>query len=104
LIAVGVGCDVFGENTPEATTARTREWAHRSPDIAIETVPTWTSLVEYLAHDHDELSRRHGRSDVTTTGPLAVIGSDEVSHLARLVGPHGDELRQHARCSVLVVR
>jgi nucleotide-binding universal stress UspA family protein len=104
LIAVGVGCNVFGVNTPEETASRTREWAQRCPDIQIETVPTWSSLADYLAKDHDDLSRRHGRSDVTTSGPMAVIGSAEVSQLSQLVGPHGDDLLQHARCSVLVVR
>lgn len=104
LIAVGVGCNVFGVNTPEATTTRTREWAQRCPDIEIETVPTWSSLADYLVKDHDDLSRRHARTDVTTGGPLAVIDSTEVSQLARLVGPHGDDLLHHARCSVLVVR
>lgn len=104
LIAVGVGCNLFGVNTPEATTNRTREWAHRYPDIEIETVPTWSNLADFLAKHHDDLSNRHGRSDATVSGPLAVIDSAEVSQLSGLVGPHGDGPVQHAQCSVLVVR
>jgi nucleotide-binding universal stress UspA family protein len=35
---------------------------------------------------------------------LAVIGSTDADHVARLIGPHRHPVLGHAECSVLIIR
>jgi nucleotide-binding universal stress UspA family protein len=104
LVVVGLGCNVYGVNTAEETDTRTRAWAEQNPDVEIDTKTTTFGLADFLADQHVELSRRHPSRDGGSDRPLAVIGGDEVTLLSPLVGPHDAGVREHARCSVIVVR
>ncbi|WP_237567990.1 universal stress protein [Mycolicibacterium lacusdiani] len=104
LVVVGLGCNAYGVNTAERTHNRTQAWAGENPDIEIDTETATFGLADFLADQHVELSRRHPASNGGSDRPLAVIGSDEVTLLSPLIGPHDAGVREHARCSVIVVR
>jgi nucleotide-binding universal stress UspA family protein len=104
VVVVGLGCNVYGVNTAEETHTRTRAWAEQNPDVEIATETTAFGLADYLADQHVQLSRRYPSTNGGTDRPLAVIGSDEVTLLSPLIGPHDAGVREHARCSVIVVR
>jgi nucleotide-binding universal stress UspA family protein len=104
LVIVGLGCNGFGVNDAGRTYSRSRIWAERNPDIELETAVTSGGLADFLADEHAELSRRHPPAELASNIPLAVIGSEDVTELPRLIGPHDGGLLTHARCAAMVVR
>ena len=104
VVLVGLGCNTYGVNTADETHASTRAWAEQNPDVQFETDTTTFGLADYLADQHGQLSRRHPSRNDGSDRSLAVIGSGEVTLIAPLIGPHDAGVREHARCSVIVVR
>lgn len=104
LVIVGLDCNGLGVNDSERTHSLSLAWAERNPDIEIETATTRFGLAAFLADEHAELSRRHPPMEFPSNVPLAVIGSDDVTQLPRLIGPHDSSVLAHARCCVVVVR
>jgi nucleotide-binding universal stress UspA family protein len=70
---------------------RLHRWLRQYPDVDVEVAATRLSLTRYL-------------EGYIGAVQLVVIGGEDASQLAQLMGPHSVPILAHADCSVLVVR
>jgi len=91
VLALGIGRWSQFEVDNEKLYRHLDHWLRCYPDVEVEVASTRLSLARYL----------EGRIGGVQ---LVVVGSNDASGLAQLVGPHGPPILTHADCSVLVVR
>jgi nucleotide-binding universal stress UspA family protein len=70
---------------------RLNSWVRRYPDVHVQTVAARPGATRYVEHHGEPIQ-------------LAVVGSADADHLARLVLPDSHPVLRYANCSVLLVR
>jgi nucleotide-binding universal stress UspA family protein len=91
VLAVGLWQEDFGGTPYDELDRMMEPWRQRYPDVDVQPVATRSGLVAFLNDEHDPVG-------------LVVVGADEASEVAKLVGPHRHHVMGHPECSVLVVR
>lgn len=91
LLAVGLWQEDFGDTPYDELDRMMEPWCQRYPDVDVYPVATRSGLVAFLNDEHDPVG-------------LVVVGADDASQVAQLVGPHRHHIMGHPECSVLVVR
>jgi nucleotide-binding universal stress UspA family protein len=92
VVAVGLWQEDFGFTPYDELDRLMDSWRQRYPDVRVYPVTTRSGLAAFLNEDDDE-----------PIG-IVVIGPDEASRVAQIVGPHSHHILGHSECSVLVVR
>jgi len=90
ILALGVWPWGFGEIPYEQLNHRLGQWVSRYPDVHVQPAAARRGAAVFLTSTQEPVQ-------------LAVLGSAEADHVARIVGPISTHFG-HAGCSVLVVR
>jgi len=91
LVAVGLWQEDFGFTPYDELDRLVQSWGQRYPDVHVYPVTTRAGLARFLTDDDEPIE-------------LVVVGTDEVAHVAQIVGPHSHPILAHHECSVLIVR
>ena len=91
VLALGVWRQDLGEVPYDKLDRRVHFWERRYPSVQFHARATGTGITDFLDVSDSRIQ-------------LAVIGSSDIDHVARLIGPHRHPILGHAECSVLIVR
>lgn len=91
LLALGGRPEDLGDIPHDGFDRCVQEWRRRHPDVHVYPITTKADIARFLRENDERVQ-------------LAVISGADAGQLAKIVGPHGHPIFQHAECSALVIR